>query len=71
MQKVFSRLATDFLKTALVVSSIDQHITSLENCINAVTTQYNPKIAPQKAWYNEKFKRYSKEDCKIITKKLQ
>mmetsp|Transcript_36369 Transcript_36369/g.91483 ORF Transcript_36369/g.91483 Transcript_36369/m.91483 type:complete len:263 (-) Transcript_36369:2332-3120(-) len=71
MQKVFSSLATDFLKNALVVSSIDQHIASLENCINAVTTLYNPKIAPQKAGYYDKFKGCSEKDCKIITKKLQ
>mmetsp|Transcript_45885 Transcript_45885/g.110481 ORF Transcript_45885/g.110481 Transcript_45885/m.110481 type:complete len:252 (+) Transcript_45885:464-1219(+) len=71
MQKVFSSLATDFLKNALVVSSIDQHIASLENCINAVTTLYNPKIAPQKAGYYDKFKGCSEKDRKIITKKLQ
>uniref|UniRef100_A0A6T8MPJ5 Uncharacterized protein n=1 Tax=Hemiselmis andersenii TaxID=464988 RepID=A0A6T8MPJ5_HEMAN len=70
MQKVFSSLATDFLKNALVVSSIDQHIVSLEKCINAVTTLYNPKIAPQKAGYYDKFKGCSEKDRKIITKKL-
>lgn len=70
MVEVFVKVSPLILRDALVVSSIDQHITSLEKCINEVTVLYNPSIAQRKAQYREEYRDYSPKVQKCIEKKL-